>query len=583
METPCETFIGVAPVTIRSSMSRRTTTKVMRDLVAFGLSIAFLGATSPVAAEPANPSDTEIASADSQVGVAQGEVSKLVASVSNSDSEIAALELEMGGLREAVNKALVDLHDAQSSAERARQGVTAARKKLDDTQAEILKAQKTLDEISRSAYRQGAVPSGVAGVSGKATSEEALDRQTYLRTNAQKQREAVDALDRLRTEQANEESRLREVKNLAEKRESEAESAKASTQQAIDSSNSKLEENLRKRAELISKREEAQRGLDSARGNADSLRQQRSEYEEYKRAEEARKKAEAAAAEKARQEAEAARKAKEEAARIAAEAARKAADEAARKVAAEKAEKARQDAVKAVEAAQAQAEAERKTSENRRSTANDSARAAAALVEAATPNHASLDDPYDSNNQDGKYIAAVENEDSDSSILDDLDVAQVDSMEDVSEKASALVGNASRSEKIETVISRAMAYVGTPYAWGGGNASGPTKGIRDGGVADSFGDFNKVGFDCSGLTLYAFAGVGIALPHYTGYQYQKGTKVDPSNMQRGDLIFYGPNAEYHVAIYLGDGTMLEAPQSGSSVKVSPVRWSGMSPYVVRLI
>lgn len=559
-------------------MSSRTTTKVMRGLIASGLSIACLGATSTVVAEPANPSDTEIASADSQVGVAQGEVSKLVASVSNSDSEIAALELEMGGLREAVNKALVDLHDAQSSAERARQGVTVARKKLDDIQAEILKAQKTLDEISRSAYRQGAVPSGVAGVSGKATSEEALDRQTYLRTNAQKQREAVDALDRLRTEQANEESRLREVKNLAEKRESEAESAKASAQQAIDSSNSKLEENLRKRAELISKREEAQRGLDSARGNADSLRQQRSEYEEYKRAEEARKKAEAeaAAAEKARQEAEAARKAKEEAARIAAEAARKAADEAARKVAAEKAEK-------AAEAAQAQAEAERQASENRRSTANDSARAAAALIEAATPNHASLDDPYDSNSQDGNYIAAVEKEDNDSSILDDLDVAQVDSMEDVSKKASALVENASRSEKIEIVISRAMAYIGTPYAWGGGNASGPTQGIRDGGVADSFGDFNKIGFDCSGLTLYAFAGVGIALPHYTGYQYQKGTKVDPSNMQRGDLIFYGPNAEYHVAIYLGDGTMLEAPQSGSSVKVSPVRWSGMSPYAVRLI
>ncbi|CAB0511473.1 hydrolase [Corynebacterium diphtheriae] len=572
-------------MTIRSSMSRRTTTKVMRGLIASGLSIACLGATSPVAAEPANPSDTEIASADSQVGVAQGEVSKLVASVSNSDSEIAALELEMGGLREAVNKSLVDLHDAQSSAERARQGVTVARKKLDDIQAEILKAQKTLDEISRSAYRQGAVPSGVAGISGKATSEEALDRQTYLRTNAQKQREAVDALDRLRTEQANEESRLREVKNLAEKRESEAESAKASAQQAIDSSNSKLEENLRKRAELISKREEAQRGLDSARGNADSLRQQRSEYEEYKRAEEARKKAEAeaAAAEKARQEAEAARKAKEEAARIAAEAARKAADEAARKVAAEKAEKARQDAEKAAEAAQAQAEAERQASENRRSTANDSARAAAALIEAATPNHASLDDPYDSNSQDGNYIAAVEKEDNDSSILDDLDVAQVDSMEDVSKKASALVENASRSEKIEIVISRAMAYIGTPYAWGGGNASGPTQGIRDGGVADSFGDYNKVGFDCSGLTLYAFAGVGIALPHYTGYQYQKGTKVDPSNMQRGDLIFYGPNAEYHVAIYLGDGTMLEAPQSGSSVKVSPVRWSGMSPYAVRLI
>lgn len=54
-------------------------------------------------------------------------------------------------------------------------------------------------------------------------------------------------------------------------------------------------------------------------------------------------------------------------------------------------------------------------------------------------------------------------------------------------------------------------------------------------------------------------------------------------MQRGDLIFYGPNAEYHVAIYLGNGMMIEAPQSGSVVQKSPVRWEGMSPYVVRLI
>lgn len=143
--------------------------------------------------------------------------------------------------------------------------------------------------------------------------------------------------------------------------------------------------------------------------------------------------------------------------------------------------------------------------------------------------------------------------------------------------------NGDRASKIETVIARAESQLGVPYAWGGGDANGPTLGIRDGGVADSFGDFDKVGFDCSGLTLYAFAGVGIALPHYTGYQYQFGTKVSPQEMQRGDLIFYGANAEDHVAIYLGDGQMIEAPQSGSEVVVSPVRWGGMSPQVVRLL
>ena len=54
-------------------------------------------------------------------------------------------------------------------------------------------------------------------------------------------------------------------------------------------------------------------------------------------------------------------------------------------------------------------------------------------------------------------------------------------------------------------------------------------------------------------------------------------------MQRGDLIFYGPGASQHVAIYLGDGQMLEAPSSGSTVQISPVRWSGMTEYAVRLI
>ena len=48
------------------------------------------------------------------------------------------------------------------------------------------------------------------------------------------------------------------------------------------------------------------------------------------------------------------------------------------------------------------------------------------------------------------------------------------------------------------------------------------------------------GFDCSGLILYAFAGVGIKLPHYSGAQYDMGRKIPASQMRRGDVIFYGP-------------------------------------------
>jgi len=127
----------------------------------------------------------------------------------------------------------------------------------------------------------------------------------------------------------------------------------------------------------------------------------------------------------------------------------------------------------------------------------------------------------------------------------------------------------------ELVIRRAMSQLGVPYSWGGGNANGPSRGIDQGA--------NTVGFDCSGLYLYAFAGVGIKLDHYSGSQYNAGRKVPSSQMRRGDLIFYGPNASQHEAMYLGDGQMLEAPYAGSQVRIAPVRTSGMMPYVTRLI
>ena len=127
----------------------------------------------------------------------------------------------------------------------------------------------------------------------------------------------------------------------------------------------------------------------------------------------------------------------------------------------------------------------------------------------------------------------------------------------------------------EYVINRGLAVRGTPYSWGGGNAAGASRGIDSGS--------GTVGFDCSGLMLYMFAGVGIKLDHYSGSQYNAGRKIPSSQMRRGDMIFYGPNASQHVAMYLGDGQMLEAPYTGSVVKVSPVRTSGMTPYATRLI
>ncbi len=154
-----------------------------------------------------------------------------------------------------------------------------------------------------------------------------------------------------------------------------------------------------------------------------------------------------------------------------------------------------------------------------------------------------------------------------------------DSGSDSSGEVSAPAGNS-----VEVAVDRALSQLGVTYAWGGGNANGPTKGIRDGGVADSYGDYKKVGFDCSGLMIYAFAGVGVELAHYSGYQYESGTKVPLSQMQRGDMLFWEDGGRtHHVAMYLGDGQMVEAPYSGSQVRVTSVRYSGIAPYAVRLL
>ncbi|WP_216216861.1 C40 family peptidase [Amycolatopsis aidingensis] len=126
----------------------------------------------------------------------------------------------------------------------------------------------------------------------------------------------------------------------------------------------------------------------------------------------------------------------------------------------------------------------------------------------------------------------------------------------------------------KTVIDAAMSQLGVPYAWGGGTRHGPSTGIRDGGVADRHGDYAKIGFDCSGLTLYAYAQAGIDLPRTSRAQFHAGTRVPKEAgigaLRPGDLVFYSPGSIHHVGIYLGNGDMINAPYSGTTVRIDPV-------------
>ena len=80
-----------------------------------------------------------------------------------------------------------------------------------------------------------------------------------------------------------------------------------------------------------------------------------------------------------------------------------------------------------------------------------------------------------------------------------------------------------------------------------------------------------VGFDCSGLTSWAWGMAGTPLAHYSGSQFAATAPVAVTDLQPGDLLFYGPGGSEHVAMFIGGGDMIEAPRSGETVWVTPVR------------
>ena len=116
-----------------------------------------------------------------------------------------------------------------------------------------------------------------------------------------------------------------------------------------------------------------------------------------------------------------------------------------------------------------------------------------------------------------------------------------------------------------TAINAAMGYLGTPYVWAGESAAG---------------------LDCSGLTMVSYAAAGVELTHSSRVQYGEGTQVPLDAAQPGDLVFWSSDGSqsgiYHVAIYLGDDMMIEAPTFGMTVRVTSMRYSGIMPYAVRL-
>ncbi len=104
-------------------------------------------------------------------------------------------------------------------------------------------------------------------------------------------------------------------------------------------------------------------------------------------------------------------------------------------------------------------------------------------------------------------------------------------------------------------VQAAEREIGVPYVWGG---------------------TTPAGFDCSGLVMWAYAQVGISLPHYSGAQYASTTHISMADIEPGDLLFYGAGGGDHVAMYVGGGSMIEAPYTGASVWITGVRTDGLA-------
>jgi NlpC/P60 family len=103
----------------------------------------------------------------------------------------------------------------------------------------------------------------------------------------------------------------------------------------------------------------------------------------------------------------------------------------------------------------------------------------------------------------------------------------------------------------ERAVAIAERYLGVPYVWGGAS---PVS-----------------GFDCSGLVMYVYAQLGIHLTHFSGAQWNEGTRIlSPDDLLPGDLVFFepGPLGPGHVGMYIGNGDFIQAPHTGDVVKIS---------------
>nr|WP_229370858.1 NlpC/P60 family protein [Umezawaea beigongshangensis] len=457
---------------------------VVRSAVSAVLALVIvlvLGGRAVAAPPPPNPGDAELGAGRAEADERAGRVGELTGRLTGARALLHQLGDDVARAMEDTNKALVDVENARAEAARAAAEAEAARAEADAAAASVEEGRDQLDEFAGASFQQGSTVGSITAFVGARSPEDLLARAQMLEAVSGSGLDAMEQLERARTEQGNKDAAARAALGLAEEKRAAADRAAHEADAAQRAAVRARQEQESRAAEVERDRAAVEAELVRAHEAVGGLEAQRGQYAAW----------------------DAARRAEEEAA----------------------------------------------------------ARAAAEAVTPVAPPPAPPVPPAPSPVPPPAPRP----------------VAVTAPVQQHVAPAPAPVGD------VEVVIARALRQLGVRYSWGGGNYDGPTIGIRDGGVADSFGDYRSVGFDCSGLMMYAFAGAGVRLPHYSGYQYTAGRRVPLAQARRGDMLFWGPNGGTHVALYLGDGMMVEAPHSGASVRVAPVRYGGIVPHATRLL
>jgi len=595
----------------RGPAPRHLVRGVLGATIVTAMLVAVPATAAAVPPPPPNPSDSQLSSASADASSKAGELVGLVNQLNVAQGALDQLTSAVALKKELANKARVDLGTAQQAAAAAATAQVSAQQQVTVAQRRIDDARRQVDQFAAGSYQQGSTVGSFSAYVGSASPEDVLARAQLLDAVSSSQLGVMDTLQRARTQSANADSEARAAKQRADTANAAAARAKQSADGATSAAVQAQQTQAAQSQQLELNRNKAQYAVDQARGAVAGLQGQRQAFEQWdaqRRAEEAaaaRAAAEEAAREQAAAEAAVRQQQAEAAARQEQAAAAARQEQAAAAARQEQAAAAARQEQAAAAARQEQAAAAARQEQAAAAARQEQADAAAAEARAAA---AEAKAAAAGRLQEAQAAAAERQQQAEAAASAARRASaaaerqqQAEAAASAARRAAAAAsapaprvpsytppapsgdgGGSSATGDPQTVINRALSRLGARYSWGGGNYNGPTVGVRDGGVADSYGDYYSVGFDCSGLMMYAFAAAGIYVPHFSGYQYTSGTQVPLSRMQPGDMIFYGDGGSEHVALYMGNGKMIEAPESGEVVKVSPVRYGGIAPYVTRM-